>query len=60
LRRSPREAELLEAPAPRAPIDDLVVDAEHDATRCAGRHCAALRVVGSTGPCPICGDRSQV
>ena len=59
LRRNPKRTELLHAPAPRAPMDDLVLDADHDATRCAGRHCAAMRVVGSTGPCPICGDRSQ-
>jgi hypothetical protein len=59
LRRNPKPTELLHAPAPRTPMDDLVLDAEHDATRCAGRHCAAMRVVGSTGPCPICGDRSQ-
>jgi hypothetical protein len=56
--RHPKPVQLLGAPAPRAAIDDLVLDAEHDATRCAGRHCAAMRIVGSTGPCPICGDAS--
>jgi hypothetical protein len=57
-RRNPKPTDVIATPAPRVPLDDLVLDAEHDATRCAGRHCAAMRVVGSTGPCPICGDRS--
>jgi hypothetical protein len=56
--RHPKPIELLGALVPRAPVDDLVLDAEQDATRCAGRRCAAMRVVGSTGPCPICGDAS--
>jgi hypothetical protein len=56
--RHPKPIELLGAPVPRAAVDDLVLDAEHDATRCAGRQCSAMRVVGSSGPCPICGDAS--
>jgi hypothetical protein len=56
--RHPKPIELLGAPSPRTPVDDLVLDAEHDATCRACRRCAAMRVVGSTGPCPICGDAS--
>jgi hypothetical protein len=56
LRRAPRRVELSQAPAPRAPLDDLVVDAEGDVVRCPGRRCGAMRSVETTGPCPVCGD----
>lgn len=55
-RRAPRRIELLEAPAQRGAMDDLVVDTDGDAMRCPGRQCGAMRVVGATGPCPLCGD----
>jgi hypothetical protein len=58
LRRAPRRTELLDAPAQRSPMDDLVVDAADDAMRCPGRRCGAMRVVGADGPCPLCGDPS--
>lgn len=58
LRRTPRRVELLDAPTHRSPIDDVRVEADADAIRCPGSRCGAMRVVGTGGPCPICGDRS--
>jgi hypothetical protein len=57
-RRLPRRTELLGAPTQRTPADDLVVDTDGDAMRCPGRRCGAMRLVGDSGPCPLCGDPS--
>jgi len=54
-RRAPRRPEIGLPPA-RLPLDDIIVDAEHDAVRCGYQGCVAMRPVGATDPCPVCGS----
>jgi hypothetical protein len=56
--RRARPEPRLGPPPPRAALDDVVLDADHDAVRCGGSGCGAMLALDATGQCPICGTIS--